>query len=83
MSRPVTLQSLIQQAEKIRADLADDLAAIEWWNENRTDAPPFDTGFARVGIRLADAQIAAFKRGDTRGPETDKLMEHLKTGAQS
>ncbi len=65
---------------RIRAKTAQLVRDLEYWNEQRHDAPPFDVGAERAIIRLCDAALQAAERGD--GAEYGRLAVELAEQAQ-
>ena len=60
---------LIENMDQIVSD-------IEWWNDNRLDAPPFDCEWAKLGaVRLRQALAAWDARDTVRASEL--MQEHI------
>ena len=80
MSLAQSRESLRRNAVRVRDQIQEIVNDIEWWNANRTDAPPFDVGADKVAIRLAEQHIAELDSGVEPIPsETlDKLIAQLK-----
>lgn len=54
---------------------------VEWWNKNRTDAPPMDCEPERVAVSVCDQALAAFDAGDD--PRFSELTKELELVARS
>jgi hypothetical protein len=57
---------------------------VEWWNANRTDAPPMDCEPERVLLPVARACRAAWDAGDSvrAGELSARMLEIAKAGAR-
>lgn len=84
MARIVTKEGIIRDLTRVREDALQMVRDIEWWNLNRTDSPPFDSGSARVTAKLAQDCIDAVVAAEGRIPEEpfDKLVEHAALAAE-
>jgi hypothetical protein len=51
---------------KIIRDIQDQINTIRWWNENRTDAAPFDLGGELVALDAAKRALAVWDSGDRK-----------------
>lgn len=69
------LRTTIAECEQIGRD-------IEWWNANRTDAPPFDRGGGICAARLAN-EILLLLETDQLIPiaKWERLREQLEANA--
>jgi hypothetical protein len=56
----------LKRLNKIIRDTKQIITDIEWWNRNRTDAPPIDCEFERVLLAKALKCRAAWDPDDTR-----------------
>lgn len=68
-------RNALRRMKAIRGGFAQTVRDLEWWNEHRTDAPPFDVGVAKVDFKLADDVVKAMERGDK--PAIDAAMKAL------
>lgn len=57
----------------LKADFEQYVIDIEWWNNNRTDAPPMDCEPERIAIAVCAEALLAFDQGD------DKRFRELST----
>lgn len=56
----------------------------EWWNQNRTEHPPFDVGYERVQLKLARKAARLYDAGrvDEAKVVMQAMEEHCNTRAQ-
>ena len=58
---------LDKRLRRIVAEYQQIIVDIEWWNEHRTDAPPFDVGNDRLCLRAARHALACLRSDDRDG----------------
>lgn len=78
MAKEITLEGLIARMRRIRDEFEQMVRDAQRWNRLHPDETPLSTTFDEQSASLASDVVAAYERGDTRGPETAKLIEHLK-----
>lgn len=78
MKRTVTLESLQNDARKIRDEFAQIVRDGQHWNKTHPNTTPIDIGYDLVSLKLANELVAAVEAGNTTGPETKQLMDHLR-----
>lgn len=72
-----TMRKIIAETEQLRRD-------IEWWNENRTDAAPFDVGGCIIAVKLAKEILDLVERDQYLPREKMlRLQEQLARNAEA
>lgn len=72
----------LKRLEQIIADAEQLVRDVEWWNRNRTDAPPMDCEPERVMLPMARACLASWDPNDT-GEFTRRVNELAAHGVAS
>lgn len=68
-------ERIIRRLMKMKYELTQLIIDKEWWNQNRTDAMPFDLGWERVLLDLVVKQLRAWHTGDMA--EVQRLASKL------
>ena len=80
-----TLESMRRRSLKIIRETLQFICDVEWWNANRTDAPPLDCEGERVLLKVAREQLAAADRGDMLEAErlSGRMLEIAKANVDA
>jgi len=70
------LNRILSRLRKMQAELEQTIRDKEWWNDNRTDAEPFDIGWNRVILRYVNLQLEAWGRGDVASATKWNIKMH-------
>ncbi len=55
---------MIRRLRKMRRDLKQTIIDMNWWNNNRLDAQPFDLGFEIATLQCVEKQLEAWAVND-------------------
>lgn len=64
MNKSQLKNRIIRRLRKMRDELQQTIVDKEWWNENRSDADPFDLGWDRVMLQCVTKQLEAWEVDD-------------------
>jgi hypothetical protein len=74
---------LLRGLGKIVNDLEQTRNMLEWWNENRKDAPPFDVGGTIVHLKMARELLGIVEREEMiPDPLWDRFQKQAKALAE-
>lgn len=81
-SREHYRQKLLKVYRKALKEVEDVRNTLEWWNNNRLDAPPMDVGGEKVAIVLLKDMLSLLERNENIPEElTARLQEQLEANA--
>lgn len=73
--------SMRKRLLKIIAECEDYIRTVEWWNTNRTDAPPFDCEPERILLKHSQECLEAMNRREPQ--ECQRLAALMLESAQN
>lgn len=81
--KEATRRRIIRRLRKMRRETSQLIRDLEWWNENRVDAQPFDVGWDKVLIGLIDKQLDEWVKREPDRQLTTQLAKQMTEHVES